>query len=195
MKGIRIEEKKKVIGLVALSIAFFALTGWRAKSLADGPTNAPQAGAVNIVIGTPPAAQKAPEKPIILPAATKQPANDPFFTSDKGGTAQSGISPNPDEKPSVETEPYTPLKGDFAPMPSPLETTPAPKPAPEIVESITVKGVVICDQSSAILHVGNQDLVVATGSTFGNGYKLVSATETQVVIQKGKKQQTLLVSG
>ena len=203
IQSLRPEDRVKAAGLMFLAVAVFALAGFRAKVGNTGQTSTSE----TVVVGkqTPGAVtpattttDKTADKLIDVPLSTSAAKANPF--KDVSGKP-SPVAQSMESKPLPEaaSQPYVPMKGELSPAPTGNEGHELSKnsDSPTIgnPDSVSVEGVIAGGQGVAVLKVGGADLVVRQGSNFGVGYRLLSVTSTQVVIQKGTKMETLTVTG
>ena len=196
IQSLRPEDRTKAAGLVGLVVAVFALAGFRAKADAPAPTASDSSVFLNPQGATSSTPPSRPDKQVdqIIDYTPPKPANlsNPFKDTLSSHSTPSGSVPAP--------QLYVPMKGDIGPS-EPISSSALPAttagtvtPVPPEFDSISVEGVVTGGEGVAILKVGASQLVISQGASFGKGYKLVSVTDTHVVIEKGRKQHTLMVN-
>ena len=197
IQSLRPQDRTKAAGLVGLVVAVFALAGFRAK--ADNST--PQTGSSSVylnpqgVTGSAPTtnSDKKSDPVIDYTPPTPNVIINPF--------KDTIAAPSPSNPTMQAPQLYEPMKGQINGAESlvrdggiPLSSASLPK-VPTDFDSISVEGVVTGGEGVAILMIGSSQMVIRQGASFGKGFKLVSVSETHVVIEKGRKQQTLSVKG
>jgi len=185
IQRLRPEDKTKAVGLLGLSVAVFAIAGFRTQTITpqnNGETsvtfvldNAQKAKAS-------PAITKPADESIVVPVVKPQARINPFKDPTE---AASKTNPQVPVMPPVQPErPYVPMQGEIAPNTSVQDTT--IQPVKEETNQLTVCGVITGDQNMAIVQTSRGQFIVSAGDVFGHNCKVLSISSTTVKVSNNQ---------
>ncbi|MDR3691947.1 MAG: hypothetical protein P4L46_21380 [Fimbriimonas sp.] len=193
MQILRPGDGPKAAILSILVVVMFGLVGWRtmasvrgtAPAANDGSTGA--ADALVKIPGGPKVDTPAPEKAIVVTPSSEPPKIDPFK---KIATPRIHPSMSGRSRINLGDMPMDPLQGDIESLPPARSDTQTVAPADPSPLTITVQGVLTGGKGVAIIRLGKDTLIVKVGESFGAAFRLISVSDTEIVVQQGKKLQT-----
>ncbi len=187
------QPAQAVVAIGGNSSAAPAGTG-QAPSSTEGGTPVATASGPTVVAGGP----KKSDKIVIQPPKAPQTRNPFRQRQEKGQEQVVGSDPDfvdPKILVSKGPDPMRPLPGGTLPKISGSGTTPESISGLDVQKDVEAEmqltGVIIGGRPVAVIRMGGKDFVVSAGDTFGKGFKLVSATQTQVIISQGTVKRTL----